>query len=132
MAWSRPGLGTKGVGGIVAGLVLRRGVKDQTWRSNAPHSTRSRLLETYEHDVVIRLSGEVVKRKKKLSKKRSLSSRGGRAAHCWLGPNGQCALEAEAYFAKKGCKVLLQPTPQAIREFNRSHEKKIGLFHVTC
>ena len=77
MAWSRPGLGTKGVGGIVAGLVLRRGVKDQTWRSNAPHSTRSRLLETYEHDVVIRLSGEVVKRKKKLSKKRSLSSRGG-------------------------------------------------------
>ena len=40
--------------------------------------------------------------------------------------------EAEAYFAKKGCKVLLQPTPEAIRVFNRSHEKKIGLFHVTC
>jgi hypothetical protein len=36
------------------------------------------------------------------------------------------------YFAKKGCKVLLQPTPQAIRVFNRSHAKKIGLFHVTC
>ena len=40
--------------------------------------------------------------------------------------------EAEAYFAKKGCKVLLQPTPEAIRVFNRSHAKKIGLFHVTC
>jgi hypothetical protein len=32
--------------------------------------------------------------------------------HCWLGPNGQCALspEAQAYFEKKDCKVLLQPT----------------------
>jgi hypothetical protein len=29
--------------------------------------------------------------------------------------------EAEAYFAKKGCKVLLQPTPEAIHLFNRSH-----------
>src|SRR6516162_6846933 len=40
--------------------------------------------------------------------------------------------EAEAYFAKKGCEVLLQPTPEAIGAFNRSHAKKIGLFHVTC
>jgi hypothetical protein len=34
--------------------------------------------------------------------------------------------------AKKGCKVLLQPTPEAIGVFNRSHAKKIGLFRVTC
>ena len=40
--------------------------------------------------------------------------------------------EAEAYFAKKGCKVLLEPTPEAIGMFNRSEVKKIGLFHVTC
>ena len=40
--------------------------------------------------------------------------------------------EAEAYFAKKGCTVLLQPTPRAIHTFNNSHAKKIGLFHVTC
>jgi hypothetical protein len=40
--------------------------------------------------------------------------------------------EAEAYFAKKGCTVLLQPTPEAIGVFNRSHAKKVGLFHVTC
>ena len=40
--------------------------------------------------------------------------------------------EAEAYFAKKGCTVLLQPTPEAIGVLNRSHAKKIGLFHVTC
>jgi hypothetical protein len=26
----------------------------------------------------------------------------------------------------------LQPTPEAIGAFNRSHTKKIGLFHVTC
>jgi hypothetical protein len=38
--------------------------------------------------------------------------------------------EAEAYFARKGCKVLLQPTPEAIGVFNRSHAKKIGLFHA--
>ena len=40
--------------------------------------------------------------------------------------------EAEAYFAKKGCKVVLRPTPEAIRAFNGSQAKKIGLFHVTC
>jgi hypothetical protein len=40
--------------------------------------------------------------------------------------------EAEAYFAKKGCTVLLQPTPKAIHTINNSHAKKIGLFHVTC
>jgi hypothetical protein len=40
--------------------------------------------------------------------------------------------EAEAYFAKMRCQVLLQPTPEAIQVFNGSHAKKIGLFHVTC
>ena len=57
-----------------------------------------------------------------------------RAAHSRLGPDGQCHLspDAEAYFAKKGCKVLLQPTPEALDVFNKSHAKKIGFFHVTC
>ncbi len=40
--------------------------------------------------------------------------------------------EAAAYFEKHGCKVLLRPTGEAIEVFNRSHAKKIGLFHVTC
>ena len=40
--------------------------------------------------------------------------------------------EAEAYFAKKGCKVLLQPTHKAIHLFNGSKARKVGLFHVTC
>ena len=30
------------------------------------------------------------------------------------------------------CEVLLKPTPEAIRTFNRSRAKRIGLFHVTC
>ena len=46
--------------------------------------------------------------------------------------NVQLSPEAEAYFAKKGCTVLLQPTPKAIHTFTNSHAKKIGLFHVTC
>ena len=103
--------------------------------------------KTYEHDVIIRLSGEVVKRKKKLSKKyygtshvlskdeakfvfesgcEQLILGSGQMGNVHLSP------EAEAYFAKKGCKVVLQSTPEAIHLFNRSHAKKIGLFHVTC
>ena len=102
---------------------------------------------TYEHDVIVRLSGEVVKRKKKLSKKYCGTShvlskdeaefvfeKGCEQLIVGSGQSGNVHLspEAEAYFAKKGCKVVLQPTPEAIRLFNRSNAKKIGLFHVTC
>jgi hypothetical protein len=101
----------------------------------------------YEHDVVIRLSGEVMKRKKKLSKKyygtshvlskdeaKSVFERGCEQLIVGSGQMGNVHLspEADAYFAKKGCKVLLRPTPDAVHVFNRSHAKKIGLFHVTC
>ncbi len=103
--------------------------------------------KTYEHDVVVRLSGDVVKRKKKLSKKyfgtshvlskdeaKFVFEKGCEQLIVGSGQIGNVHLspEAEAYFAKKGCKVLLQPTPAAIRLFNRSKAKKIGLFHVTC
>jgi len=46
--------------------------------------------------------------------------------------NVHLAPEAEAYFERKGCEVLLKPTPEAIHVFNRSRAKRIGLFHVTC
>jgi hypothetical protein len=101
--------------------------------------------KTYEHDVIIRLSGEVVKRKKKLSKKyygtshvlskdeaKFVFEKGCEQIILGSGQEGNVQLSPEAYFAKKGCKVLLQPTPEAIHVFNRSHAKKIGLFHVTC
>jgi len=86
--------------------------------------------KTYEHDVVIRLSGEVVKRKKKLSKKdygtshvlskdeaKFVFEKGCEQLILGSGQMGNVHLspEAEAYFAKKGCKVLLQPTPEAIQ-----------------
>ena len=97
--------------------------------------------------VLIRLSGEVVKRKKKLSKKyygtshvlskdeaKFVFDRGCNQLIVGSGQMGNVRLspEAEAYFAKKDCKVLLRPTPEAIQVFNKSRSKKIGLFHVTC
>ncbi len=103
--------------------------------------------KAYEHDVIIRLSGEVIKRKKKLSKKyygtshviskdeaefvfeegcKQLIVGSGQMGNVHLSP------EAEAYFAEKGCAVLLRPTPEAIGMFNRSQARKAGLFHVTC
>jgi hypothetical protein len=48
------------------------------------------------------------------------------------GGNVHLSPEAATYFAKKGCEVLLQFTPVAIHVFNRSHAKKIELFHLTC
>jgi hypothetical protein len=103
--------------------------------------------KAYEHDVVIRLSGEVVKRKKKLSKRlygtshvlsedeaKSVFEKGCRQLILGSGQEGSVRLspEAEAYFAKKDCQVVVQPTPQAVRAFNKARGKKIGLFHVTC
>ena len=90
--------------------------------------------KTYEHDVIIRLSGEVVKRKKKLSKKyygtshvlskdeaKFVFETGCKQLILGSGQMGNVRLspEAQAYFANKDCKVLLQPTPEVIQEFNR-------------
>jgi len=103
--------------------------------------------KAYEHDVVVRLSGEIVKRKKKLSKKyygtshvlskdeaKFVFEKGCEQLIIGSGQFGNVQLspEAEAYLAKKHCEVLLQPTPAAIRLFNDSKAKKVGLFHVTC
>ena len=103
--------------------------------------------KTYDHDVVIRLSGEIVKRKKQLSKKyygtshvlskdeaKFVFEKGCEQLIIGSGQVGNVHLspEAEAYFAKKGCKVLLQPTHKAIHLFNGSMARKVGLFHVTC
>ncbi len=103
--------------------------------------------KTYEHDVVIRLSGEVVKRKKKLSKKEYGTSHimskkeakfvyeeGCRELILGTGQydNVRLSQEAAAYFNKKECKVVAQPTPNAIQTFNGLQSHKVGLFHVTC
>lgn len=101
----------------------------------------------FDHDVVVRMSGEVVKRKKKLSKRlygtshivskaeaKAIFEEGCDVLVLGSGQEGNVELsaEAEAYFAKKGCKVLADRTPEAIRIFNQTQRKKIGLFHVTC
>lgn len=103
--------------------------------------------KTYEHDVIIRLSGEVEKRKKKLSKElygtshiiskeeaKFIYEDGCDALIVGTGQEGNVRLspEAQDYFDKKRCRVEMQPTPEAIGTFNRSRRKKIGLMHVTC
>ena len=84
--------------------------------------------KTYEYDVVVRLSGEVVKRKKKLSKN-------------YYGTSHILSKDEAKFVFEKGCEQLivgsgqigkLQPTQEAIHVFNRSTARKIGLFHVTC
>jgi hypothetical protein len=88
---------------------------------------RQRLYRaTYSGRGNIRLSGEVVKRKKKLSKKYYGTSQVlpkeeakfvfGKGRNQLVVDSGQIgnvrlSPEAEAYFEKKDCKVLLQATP---------------------
>jgi hypothetical protein len=100
---------------------------------------------TYPHNILIRLSGEVVKRKKKLSKKyygtSHLMSReeaefvyekGCDTLVLGAGQYGNVKLSPEAaeFFDHHHCRVILQPTPDAIETYNktRGKTKTIGLF----
>lgn len=100
-----------------------------------------------EHDVLIRLSGAVAKRKKKLSKAVYGSShtvsfaeaefiyeKGAERLIVGAGQNGMVRLSGEAadYFAKQKVAVDLAPTPAAIACWNKARGAVIGLFHVTC
>ena len=100
-----------------------------------------------EHDVVIRLSGKVKKRKKKLSKSiygtshvisleeaKYVYEKGAERVIIGSGQENSVALsdEADEYFKKKNCNVSLMATPNAIQEWNKAKGKIIGLFHVTC
>ena len=103
--------------------------------------------ERIEYDVLIRLSGEVTKRKKKLSKAvygtshivslaeaEYISEKGAERLIVGAGQNGMVTLSAEAadYFTRKGVAVDLAPTPEAIARWNKAHGSVVGLFHVTC
>lgn len=100
-----------------------------------------------EHDVLIRLSGEIEKRKKKLSKEvygtshtislaeaEYIFEKGAERLIIGAGQEGMVTLseEASGYFRKKGVKVDLSPTPEAIHHWNKAKGATIGLFHVTC
>jgi hypothetical protein len=69
--------------------------------------------KTYEHDVVIRLSGEVVKRKKKLSKK-------------YYGTSHTLSKDEAKFVFEKGCEQLIVGSGQ-IGNVRLSPER--GLFH---
>lgn len=100
-----------------------------------------------EHDVLIRLSGEVKKRKKKLSKavygtSHTISleeaghiyEKGAETLIIGSGQNGMVALSNEAadFFRNKKVRVDLSPIPEAIHRWNKAEGATIGLFHVTC
>jgi len=103
--------------------------------------------QKYEYDVLIHLNGVVEKRKKKLSKEifgtshiisvqeaKYVYEEGARQLVIGGGQDGMVKLSDEAakFFKVKDCKVDLSPTPQALEVWNKTEEKAIGLFHVTC
>jgi hypothetical protein len=103
--------------------------------------------DALDHDVVIRLNGEVKKRKKKLSKAiygtshiisldeaKQVYQEGAKQLIIGSGQYGNVTLsdEAKAYFIRKKCHVKLLPTPDAVAFWNKTEGALIGLFHVTC
>jgi hypothetical protein len=103
--------------------------------------------EPYDHDVVIRLNGEVKKRKKKLSKQafgtshkvsldeaNHIFEKGAEQIIIGTGQYGALGLsdEAKDFFSKKGCRVVMLPTPEAITAWNKAKGAVIAMFHITC
>jgi hypothetical protein len=102
---------------------------------------------TFGRDVLIRLDGEVRKRKKKLSKAvygtshvlsldeaEHVYEKGAERLIVGAGQSGLVKLSDEAadYFRRKGCRVDLLRTPKAVEAWNEAKGAVIGLFHVTC
>jgi hypothetical protein len=103
--------------------------------------------EVFRHDVVIRLSGKVKKRKKKLSKAvygtshtisleeaQHVYQKGAERLIVGCGQYGLVELsdEAASYLKGRGCHVDLLPMKEAIEAWNEAEGAVIGLFHVTC
>jgi hypothetical protein len=101
----------------------------------------------FEYDVILRLSGKVKKRKKKLSKRvygtshtisldeaKHVYEQGAQRLIIGAGQHGNVTLSDEAadYFKRKGCVVEVEPTLAATRAWNNAKGAVIGLFHVTC
>jgi hypothetical protein len=101
----------------------------------------------FTHDVIIRLDGQVEKRKKQLSKAVYGTSHTislAEAEHVYqkgavrlligAGQDGTVTLseEAAAYFARHRCQVELLSTPEVISVWNQAEGAVIGLVHVTC
>jgi hypothetical protein len=102
---------------------------------------------TFNHDVIIRLNGQVEKRKKKLSKAiygtshiisldeaKYIYEEGAEQLIVGTGQSGMAKLSDQAaeYFEDKRCHVDLRPTPEAVQAWNESKGAVIALFHITC
>ena len=103
--------------------------------------------ERISHDFLIRLDGEVTKRKKKLSKEiygtshtislaeaEYIYQEGAQGLLIGAGHFGRVRLspEADSFFKEKNCPVTLMTTPQAAKIWNEGPGGIIGLFHITC
>lgn len=103
--------------------------------------------KTYDHDVYINSGGEVLKRKKKLSKEQYGTSHKislAEAEHIYeegmeklligSGTFGRVHLsdDAEAFFNENNVEVNFAATPKAIKLWNETTTAMVGLFHVTC
>ena len=103
--------------------------------------------ERIKHDILIRLDGEVIKRKKKLSKEiygtsHTISLAEAKytcqesAERLLIGAGQfsrvQLSPEAEEYFKEQDCQVEILSTSDAVRAWNERGGNIIGLFHITC
>jgi len=103
--------------------------------------------KTYEHDILIRLDGEIKKRKKKLSKKyydtshiisvdeaEYIYDEGADKLLIGSGQTGMVKLsdEADEYFKDKNCIVEIKPTSKAAEIWNEEKGSVIAMFHITC
>jgi hypothetical protein len=103
--------------------------------------------KVFDHDVIIRLGGQVKKRKKKLSKAvygtshtislaeaEHLYQDGAERLLIGSGQEGRVELSEEAatFLARKRCQVELLATPEVIPVWNQAEGAVIGLLHVTC
>ncbi len=106
------------------------------------------LNENYfENDILICMSGQIEKRKKKLSKEaygtshkislaeaKLIYEKGADEIIIGTGQTGYVELSKEArkFFEEKGLEVKLLRTPKAVKLWNESEGKIIAMFHVTC
>ncbi len=103
--------------------------------------------DVYRYDVVLTPAGEVVERRKELSKRVTGTSHivsneeaaylvelGAARLIVGTGQYGALGLsdEAKALLDKKGCAVTLAATPEAIELYAAAAEPVTAMFHLTC
>jgi glucokinase len=103
--------------------------------------------KTYRRDVYILVSGKVKRRDKSVAKKRygNAHTLGPKEleAVCEGGPEVlfigagherqlQLADDAQRYLSQRAIHCELLPTDEAVAAYNKSKDRKVALFHVTC